>query len=55
LPNGKRDGPIIEALDALRGLRASAPPRLVVILGASGGGKSSFLRGGLFPRLTRDD
>ena len=50
-----RDGPIVEALDALRGLRASIPPRLLVVLGASGAGKSSFLRAGLFPRLVRDD
>ena len=50
-----RDGPIIEALDRLRGLREATPPRLLVILGASGAGKSSFLRAGLFPRLNRDD
>ncbi|MGB6537892.1 MAG: SUMF1/EgtB/PvdO family nonheme iron enzyme [Xanthobacteraceae bacterium] len=50
-----RDGPIIEALDKLRGLRETTPPRLLVILGASGAGKSSFLRAGLFPRLARDD
>jgi formylglycine-generating enzyme required for sulfatase activity len=50
-----RDAPIVEALDWLRGLRASAPPRLLIILGASGAGKSSFLRAGLFPRLARDD
>ena len=50
-----RDGPIVEALDKLRGLRNSTPPRLLVILGASGAGKSSFLRAGLFPRLARDD
>ena len=50
-----RDAPIVVALDELRGLRATTPPRLLVILGASGAGKSSFLRAGLFPRLKRDD
>jgi len=50
-----RDAPIVEALDRLRGLSTSTPPRLLVILGASGAGKSSFLRAGLFPRLARDD
>ena len=50
-----RDAPIIEALDRLRGLRATTPPRLLVILGASGAGKSSFVRAGLLPRLKRDD
>ena len=50
-----RDGPIVEALDRLRVLREVAPPRLLVILGASGAGKSSFLRAGILPRLARDD
>ncbi len=50
-----RDAPIVEALDRLRGLREAAPPRLLAILGASGSGKSSFLRAGLLPRLSRDD
>ena len=50
-----RDAPVIEALDRLRGLREAVAPRLLVILGASGSGKSSFLRAGLLPRLKRDD
>ena len=49
-----RDGAIVLTLDALRGLRAAAAPRFVTILGASGAGKSSFLRAGLLPRLGRD-
>lgn len=50
-----RDGPVVIGLDTLRGLRDAAPPRLLVILGASGAGKSSFLRAGLLPRLARED
>jgi formylglycine-generating enzyme required for sulfatase activity len=50
-----RDAPVIEALDRLRGLRETTLPRLLIILGASGAGKSSFLRAGLLPRLLRDD
>jgi hypothetical protein len=49
-----RDSPTLVGLDLLRGLREAAPPRLLVILGASGVGKSSFLRAGLLPRLARD-
>jgi tetratricopeptide (TPR) repeat protein len=50
-----RDAPIVEALDTMRGLQEGAAPRLLVILGASGAGKSSFLRAGLLPRLGRDE
>jgi formylglycine-generating enzyme required for sulfatase activity len=49
-----RDGPIVVGLDLLRGLREAPPPRLLVILGASGAGKSSFLRAGLLPRIARE-
>ena len=50
-----RDAAIVEAMDRLRGLRSAAAPRLLAILGASGAGKSSFLRAGLWSRLKRDD
>ena len=50
-----RDAEIIDALDRLRGLSEAPQPRLLVILGASGSGKSSFMRAGLWPRLKRDD
>lgn len=49
-----REGPIVDGLDILRGLRNVAPPRMLVILGASGAGKSSYMRAGLLPRLHRD-
>ncbi|GKS57010.1 hypothetical protein YTPLAS18_05370 [Nitrospira sp.] len=50
-----READIIRGLDVLRGLRERGLERLFVILGASGSGKSSFLRAGLWPRLRRDD
>jgi len=50
-----RDAAITRGLDELRRLRDGAPQRILVILGASGAGKSSFLRAGLMARLKRDE
>ena len=50
-----RDAQIVTALDEIRGLRESGQKQIFVVLGASGTGKSSFLRAGLIPRLRRDD
>ena len=48
------DAEIIDALDRLRGLSEAPQPRLLVILGSSGSGKSSFMRAGS-ARPKRDD
>jgi Novel STAND NTPase 1 len=45
----------VRGLDKLRGLARAGVERMLIILGASGCGKSSFLRAGLWPRLKRDD
>lgn len=50
-----RDAEITRGLDELRRLRDGAPHRILAILGASGSGKSSFLRAGLLARLKRDE
>src|SRR5258708_2719342 len=50
-----RDAAIVRGLDTLRRVREQGIERMLVILGASGAGKSSFLRAGLWPRLKRDD
>jgi hypothetical protein len=50
-----RDAAIVRGLDRIRGLVEGGVEKLLVVLGASGSGKSSFLRAGLWPRLLRDD
>lgn len=49
-----RDAEIAQGLDRLRAMRDAGDRSLFVILGASGAGKSSFMRAGLLPRLGRD-
>lgn len=49
-----RDADIIRGLDKIRIVRRNRRPRVLVISAASGAGKSSFLRAGLWPRLKRD-
>ena len=49
-----RDSDILRGLDKLRIVRRNGRPRVLVIQAASGAGKSSYLRAGLWPRLDRD-
>jgi formylglycine-generating enzyme required for sulfatase activity len=49
-----RDADIMSGITKLRVLRKRGASRLLVIEAASGAGKSSFLRAGLWPRLSRD-
>ena len=50
-----RTAPTNELLSKLREMRSKPSPGFMVILGASGAGKSSFLRAGILPRLSRDE
>ena len=49
-----RSREIGEALEALRRMRVTEESKSLVILGASGSGKSSLLKAGLVPRLRRE-
>jgi formylglycine-generating enzyme required for sulfatase activity len=49
-----RDTDILRGLDKLRIMRRNVRPRVLVIQAASGAGKSSYLRAGIWPRLERD-
>ena len=49
-----REAEIMAGLTKLRVMRKRRSPRLLVIVAASGAGKSSYLRAGLWPRLKRD-
>jgi len=49
-----RDTDILSGLDKIRLMRRNEKPRFLVIQAASGAGKSSYLRAGLWPRLERD-
>jgi Sulfatase-modifying factor enzyme 1/TIR domain len=48
-----REAEVMAGIRELRQIRHRGSPRLLVIQGASGAGKSSFLRAGLWPRLGR--
>jgi WD40 repeat protein/DNA-binding winged helix-turn-helix (wHTH) protein len=50
-----RDAEIIRGMDQLRDMAETQVDRLLLVLGASGAGKSSFLRAGLWPQLSLDD
>ena len=50
-----RDAQIVRGLDDIRRLVRTGVARMLVVLGASGSGKSSYLHAGLWPRLKRDD
>lgn len=49
-----RSREIAEVLETLRKMRAAAETNPLVILGASGSGKSSLLKAGIIPRLRRE-
>jgi WD40 repeat protein len=50
-----RNADTLRGMETLWDMRRNGIERLLVILGASGSGKSSFMRAGLLPRIARDD
>lgn len=50
-----RDADVLSTIDSLREVRATGRRRLFILLGASGAGKSSLMRAGIWPRINRDD
>ncbi|NKY26000.1 nSTAND1 domain-containing NTPase [Nocardia gamkensis] len=50
-----REVQVMAGLEHLRRMRSIGAESMFVVLGASGTGKSSFLRAGLLPRLARED
>lgn len=49
-----RDAEILEGYELLNRVRRQGYPRLVMVLGSSGSGKSSLVRAGLVPRLKKE-
>ena len=49
-----RDDDIRRLIERLNARRVQGGPKLIVVLGASGSGKSSLVRAGVLPRLARD-
>lgn len=50
-----RDAELVACFDRIRGHRLTGGSALLILLGASGAGKSSFLRAGVLPRLHRNN
>ena len=50
-----RDGEIREVIEAISRQRILGTPRMTMLLGASGSGKSSLVRAGVVPRLKRNE
>ncbi len=49
-----RDAEILEGTELLNQIRRQGHPRLAMVLGSSGSGKSSLVRAGIVPQLKRD-